>query len=69
LLFGGVHGLLLFTSGLVSSDAARRRTVNSVLRVSTDEVRACAKRAEFIGKWFAKAGTPGTIMALMGVKP
>lgn len=69
LLFGGLHGLLLFANGFVTPEAARRKVVNAVLKTGTDEVRACAKKAEFIGRWFAKAGTPATIMALMGVKP
>lgn len=69
LLFCGVHGFLVFSSSLVSAPAARRRTVNAVLKTSSDEVRACAKKAEFVGRWIAKAGTPRTIMALFGVRP
>ena len=35
----------------------------------SEEVNECARRAEFVGKWFAKAGTASTVMAVVGVKP
>lgn len=69
LLFGGVHGLLDLTSGMVAANKDWKRKINAMQKESTDEVRTCAKRAEFVGRWFAKAGSPGTVMALIGVKP
>ena len=38
-------------------------------RDATDEVRACIKKAEFVGKWFALSGDYTTVMALWGVAP
>ena len=35
----------------------------------TDEVIMCFKKADFCGRWFAKAGKIETVMALLGVKP
>ena len=69
LMFGGLHGLLHLADSAVAADGARKKAVAAVLKTSSDEVRACAKRAEFTGRWFAKAGTPSTVMALMGVRP
>jgi hypothetical protein len=69
LMFGGVHGLLDLTNGIVAANIDWKRKITAMLKGSTDEVRACAKRAEFVGRWFAKAGSPGTVMALVGVKP
>jgi hypothetical protein len=39
------------------------------LAETTDEVRDCVKKARFVGRWFAKAGSPATVMALWGVAP
>jgi len=69
LMFGGVHGLLDLTNGMVTAKVDWKKNIAAMLKGSTDEVRACAKRAEFVGKWFTKAGSPGTVMALMGVRP
>ena len=67
--FGGVHGLLTIEGGQLRAVEAWRRPVNRVIRSSSVEVRECAKRAEFIGKWFAATGSPSTVMALLGVRP
>lgn len=69
LLFGGAHGLLEFgEEGIVGSQTWKRR-VAVALRESSDEVRLCAKRAEFLGRWFSNAGSADTVMALLGVRP
>lgn len=67
--FGGVHGLLQIEDGQLQAVDAWRLSVNRAIRASSDEVRECAKRAEFVGKWFAATGSPSTVMALMGVRP
>jgi hypothetical protein len=36
---------------------------------ASDEVRECAKRAEFVGKWLAQTGSAPTVLALLGVRP
>lgn len=69
LLFGGIHGLLDLSSGAVSANANWMKNVAVGLADTSDEVRDCAKRAEFVGKWFAKTGEPGVVMALLGVRP
>ena len=68
LLFGGMHGLLDLSGGNISARTERTRAVNATLRNVTDEVRLCMRRAEFVGRWFASAGSPGTVMALVGVR-
>lgn len=37
--------------------------------IVTDEVVMCFKKADFCGRWFARAGKIETVMALLGVKP
>jgi len=69
LMFGGLHGLLSLAGSAVAANGDRKKAVAAALRASSDEVRACAKRAEFTGRWFAKAGSASTVMALVGVRP
>lgn len=67
--FGGVHGLVRLEGGRLHAEEAWRRAVNRSLGASSDEVRECAKRAEFVGKWFALTGSAPTVLALIGVRP
>jgi hypothetical protein len=69
LLFGGTHQLLIFDAAGVQASAPMKKAVESGLSSTSEEVRACAKRAAFVGKWFAKAGKPETVLALLGVRP
>lgn len=70
MLFGGLRGLLRFSGGTMEADMNRQIVVTRMLRdVRSDEVSACARRALFIGRWFARAGGPSTVLALWGVKP
>jgi hypothetical protein len=69
LVFGGAHGLLLLGQDGIRANADMKRRVNAALRSTSDEVRECAKRAEFLGRWLGKAGDPETVMALLGVRP
>ena len=69
MLFGGVHGLIRIGDGRVYANEEWKQVVNRSLKGSSDEVRGCAKRAVFIGKWFAQAGSSQTVLALMGVRP
>lgn len=68
LLFGGMHGFLKVSSATVSAEQEWKPKINAELGRSSDEVRSCAKRADFLGKWFARTGSPVTVMALMGVR-
>ena len=36
---------------------------------ATDEIGACYKRAEFVGRWLALAGSSATIYILLGIRP
>ena len=33
------------------------------------EAKECVRRAQFVGRWFALAGTPQTVWALFGIRP
>jgi len=69
LLFGGTRGFFTVSQDRVSAEQGWKRKISAELRQATDEVRSCAKRADFLGRWFARAGSPATVMALMGVRP
>jgi hypothetical protein len=69
LMFGGIHGLLSLRDAAIAANPDWRKRIVASLKDSTDEVRLCAKRAEFVGKWFAAAGSAGTVMAILGVRP
>ena len=69
LIFGGVYGFIRFDGAKLQAEMAWRKVVNQVLKESSEEVRDCAKRAFFVGKWFAQAGSTTTVLSLMGVRP
>lgn len=67
LIFGANHALLTLDAASVIATAAKTRQVNKYLRTSSDEVRECAKKAQFIGRWLYRNGDPQTVMAMLGV--
>ena len=69
LVFGGSHDLLSLSAEGIRANAAMKKGVAAGLKPTSDEVRTCAKRAEFLGKWLERAGGTETVMALMGVRP
>ena len=69
LILGGMHGFIRIKGGKLHADVTWKKVVTQVLKESSDEVRGCAKRAEFVGKWFAEAGSAATVLALIGVRP
>lgn len=69
LVFGGSHRLLSISRDGVRANDEMKKRVNAALKTTSDEVRECAKRAEFLGRWLEKAGAPETVMALLGVQP
>jgi len=69
LTFGGVHGLIRIAEGKVFANSHFKKAISEALKGTSDEVRACAKRAEFLGRWFAQTGAGITVFALMGVRP
>ncbi len=69
LTFGGVHGFIRLEKGRLHAEATWKKVVDRVLKETSSEVRSCVKRANFLGKWFAQAGSAATIFALIGVRP
>jgi len=69
LVFAGIHGFIRIDRGGLHADDLWKRAVNRAVKESSEEVRICAKRADFIGNWFAKTGGGVTVLALMGVRP
>jgi hypothetical protein len=67
--FGGLYGLMRFSNRNLNGLPEWKRKIESVFSDCSEEVRDCAKRAEFVGKWFAKTGNAPTILALFGVRP
>ena len=68
ILFASSGQMLTLDDGcLVAAD--RPRSMARFEREATDEVKACLKKAEFVGKWFAGSGDYATVMALWGVAP
>jgi len=68
LLFGVSCSTLSISEGRLLA-STKPRGLARHLKSATDEVRDCHKRAEFLGKWFAGAGSVATVMALWGVRP
>jgi hypothetical protein len=69
ILFASTNNLLTFSDKGALLISTRPSKLNHYLGRTTEEVRDCIKRAEFVGKWFGIAGTPVTVMALWGVAP
>jgi hypothetical protein len=69
LRFGGAHGALQFNRTIISANPDWKKRMAAGLRNTSGEVIECTKRAEFLGKWFAKTGTAETVFSLLGVQP
>jgi hypothetical protein len=69
LRFGGAYGALQFNETIVRANPNWKARMATALDETSDEVRACAKRAEFVGRWFAKTGNAETVLSLLGVQP
>ena len=69
LMFAGTRGVLAVRAAQIHADARWVKAEARILNSASDEVRECAKRAEFIGKWFALAGAASTVLALLGARP
>ena len=67
--FGGCHRLITVSADQIFSASDAERSMNSMLRQSSGEVRDCMKKAEFVGKWFAHTGAPETVFILLGIRP
>ena len=69
MMFAGTGQLIEIVGGKLRAIDSLKRKINKALWESSDEVRDCAKRAKFVGRWFALSGGPATVLALLGVKP
>lgn len=69
MMLGGRYGLLQFPATRVAANAEWKKQINADLKDSTDEVRTCMKRAEFVGRWLGSSGSSSTIMAFFGIQP
>ena len=67
--FGGRYQLLRILEDQIINSAETDRSINRMLRQTSDEVRECMKKAEFVGKWFAHTGARETIFTLFGIRP
>lgn len=68
ILFGTQSGLLGLVGANVAGDTTAQRRINKYLRHATPEVQECASRAEFVGRWLMKCGTPSTVLSLLGMQ-
>ena len=69
ILFGVIHRLMAISVDGEIIPSPRPRRLVSYLAEATEEVRDCIVKSAFVGKWFARAGSTTTIMALWGIKP
>jgi len=68
LLFGAQHRGLSLDGRQINANDEQSKKINSYLNASSPEVRECARRAVFVGRWLCKAGAPPTVLALLGVQ-
>lgn len=69
LIFAGQRGVIMFDdSGRLRAGEAPLRGVTTYPNTS-DDIKQAVRRAEFVGRWFALAGTTATIYSLLGVRP
>jgi hypothetical protein len=69
LFFGVSHGSITIAEGEIRSIEAWGPRVTATMKQASDEVKRCARKAEFVGQWFASVGSPQTVLVLFGVKP
>jgi hypothetical protein len=69
LLFGTLHGVISIDGNGRFLAQPRLRKLATYRQTTTDEIRDCISRAEFVAKWFANVGSASTVMALWGVRP
>lgn len=67
--FGMLHNWVVSREGGLLKTTHSESDLSRVMRKLTAEARECVMRARFLGKWFASAGAPHTVMALWGIIP
>lgn len=68
LVFASSHGAVALEGGTISASRLPRGA-RVKLAGTTQDVQAILKNAQFVGRWYANAGTVETIMSLWGVRP
>ncbi|EKF86938.1 three component ABC system middle component [Methanobacterium formicicum] len=69
ILFGLLHEWLFLDENGRLKTQKTKTDVNKFLRELEGETRDCIKHSNLVGRWFAKAGSTETVMALWGVRP
>ena len=67
-LWGGRHGFMRISGGRLNAVESWHERVNRSLGEGSEETRLCARRASFVGRWFARTGSSSTVLALLGVR-
>lgn len=62
------HWIVPREGGLIETMLSESDINRAISRLA-DESRECVMRARFLGKWFAAAGAPHTVLAFWGVRP
>lgn len=68
-MFGAQQGFLILDGAALIANFTAQSRINKYLKQATPEVQECAKRAEFVGRWLIKNGTPSTVLSLLGMQP
>lgn len=69
LLYALVHGCLRVDDEGGFLLGKKPRGLSGYETGSSDEVRDCLKKSQFVGRWLATAGSVPTVMALWGIRP
>ena len=69
LLFGLIRGAFTLRSDGALSASVNETSLRTFLRSVSEESAGCINDARFVGRWFANAGSVGTVLALWGVTP
>lgn len=67
--FGMIHDWIRLGAGGELETPLSEKNIKRAIGRLSGEARDCAGRAQFVGRWFAMAGTSNTIMALWGIRP
>ena len=67
--FGMVQDWIELEAGGLIRTVRTDKEIENAQRKLSEEPRECAKRAHYVGRWFARAGSPKTTMALWGIRP
>lgn len=69
IMFGLNHGWLILHKGGRLQTSLNNSEADRLIRKLDTEAKVRIRRAGFVGKWFASAGSAETVMALWGIRP